>query len=113
MTDYTNTVEQEWEAKLAEKVVQLLPEVMGMYRVPNAVVTSPKVVELLVALIEGYIEACQGWEAHCEVLVDQRDWNTGNNERLRDALYEIAHMDPIRRIQGDAQRVAKKALEVK
>lgn len=34
-------------------------------------------------------------------------------ERLRDILYEIAHMDPIRRIQGDAQRVAKKALENK
>jgi hypothetical protein len=34
-------------------------------------------------------------------------------ERLRDALYEIAYMDPMRRIQGDAQKVAKRALDEK
>lgn len=48
-----------------------------------------------------------------EKMADEIDSLETQIERLRDALYEIAHMDPIRRIQGDAQRVAKKALENK
>jgi peptidoglycan hydrolase CwlO-like protein len=32
-------------------------------------------------------------------------------EVFYDAIYEIAYLDPIRRIQGDAQRIARQALE--
>ena len=102
-----------YETKLAERVIQLCPDLMGMARTSEQLLSDPRTVQSLVDLVEEYIGVCKEWEAHCEVLVDQRDWTTGNNERLRDALWEIAHMEPIRRIQGDAQKVAKKALEVK
>jgi hypothetical protein len=102
-----------YKTKLAERVIELCPDLMGMARTSEQLLSDPRTVQSLVDLVEEYIGVCKEWEAHCEVLVDQRDWNTGNNERLRDALYEIAHMDPIRRIQGQAQIVAKRALEIK
>jgi hypothetical protein len=62
------------EFKLAERVIELCPEVMGMNRVAQEVVRDPRVVSALVDRVEDYIRAVEEWEAHTQVLVDQRDW---------------------------------------
>ena len=91
MTDYTNTAEQEWEAKLAERVVELLPQVMGWYRVPNAVVTSPEVVELLV-------ESVEKQQAEIERLLEaERNWMFSS---IKPDGYEVE----IQRLQHDLDR---------
>lgn len=61
------------EAKVAEKVIELCPELMGENRTAYGVVRNPRTVLALVQLIEELLENDLEWRAHTTVLVDQRD----------------------------------------
>lgn len=60
------------EAKLAERIIQLCPELMGENRRPSAVVRNPRTVLALVELIEDLLENDREWRVHSSVLADQQ-----------------------------------------
>ena len=99
-----------YETKLAERVIKLCPDLMGMARTSEQLLSDPRTVQSLVNLVEQLTDELVNTE---QLAKDRYCKMQTEIECLRDALYEIAHMLPIRRIQGDAQKVAKKALEIK
>jgi hypothetical protein len=79
------------EAKLAERVIQLCPELMGENRRPHGVVRNPRTVLALVDLVEQLLENDLEWRAHSTVLADQRDkymalWTKVGEKALDDKL---------------------------
>jgi hypothetical protein len=95
------------EFRLAERVVELCPEVMGMNRVAQEVVRDPRVVEALVNLVEEYIGTHKEWETHSQVLADQRDWANSEVKRLRKLFTWIEEEYEEDTLAGD---IARKAL---
>ena len=61
------------EVKLAERIIELCPELMGENRTAYGVLRNPRTVLALVELIEDLLENDLEWRAHSSVLVDQRD----------------------------------------
>lgn len=61
------------EAKVAEKVIELCPELMGENRTAYGVLRNPRTVLALVDLCELLLENDLEWRAHATVLADQRD----------------------------------------
>ena len=61
------------EAKVAEKVIELCPELMGENRTAYGVLRNPRTVLALVQLIEELLENDLDWRVHATVLAYQRD----------------------------------------